>query len=841
MAPEERNVFLNEACADDPILRQEVESLLAADESVGDFFRGVEQLARPKSGPGLALRHLGAYKLVHKIGEGGLSVVYLASRDDEAYAKRVAIKVLRRGLESDLNLERLRTERQILAALDHPNIASLLDGGTSPDGVPYLVMEYIQGVPIDRHCEASGLTVRHRLELFLEVCAAVQYAHRNLVVHRDLKPSNILVRADGTVKLLDFGIAKLLNPELTGTRLEPTRFDGRLMTPEYASPEQMRGETITTASDVYSLGVVLYKLLTGEIPYALKGISLEEMAQLIRDSEPVPPSFRDPALAGDLDTIVLKALRKEPDRRYGSVDQLVEDLRRHLVGFPVLARKATTAYRLGKFVRRNRLSVALGSLVAILLIAFGISMAAQSVRIAASLEVAERERAKVTAINEFLQETLGSADPQIGSGRDVTVLEALQQARERIEPSLEDQPEIEAAVRHTIGSTFLSLGRYGEAEPLLRSALESRRRLLGREHLEVAETLERLGVLLDKKGDYAGAEALLQETLDLRQRLLGQEHPDVARVLNEQGNLQASKGELGSAESLHRKALEMRRKLLGEGHPDISESEYNLAVVVWKRGNLAEARTLFRQALALDRELHGDERSPQVASSLHGLGIVLSTLGEYEEGESILRTALESTRRVWGDEHPVTVDVLNSLGLVLLWKEDYAAAEKHFRQALAMAESLHGSEHSQVSICLDNLGRVLRQRGDLEEAEEMHRRALQMTRLLLGEDHPAVAMSQGALGLVRLDRGDYTDAERLLDQSLQGLLRSFPATHWRIARAQSDHGLCLMKIGRFGEAEELLRAAIPALERSLGKGHKYTRLAFERLAELQKVKNRRPE
>lgn len=489
--PAERQAFLEAACRHDAHLHAEVASLLEAYASAD----AADALESPfadahRTIPSLAGRRLGPYRLLHVIGQGGMGAVYVAERADGQFDQRVAVKLVPPHLATPELLRRFRSERQILAHLDHPHIARLYDGGVTDEGIPYLVMEYVEGIPVTAYCERHHLSTDQRLRLFRTICDAVAYAHRNLVVHRDLKPSNILVRDDGQVKLLDFGIAKLLNEDEAAARTEL-----RAMTPEYAAPEQILGGTVTTTTDVYQLGVLLYELLTGRRPYDLRERSPREAERVICYQEPERPSEailaspqagRHPRaeqeklrqrLAGDLDTIVLKALQKEPDRRYGSVELLRDDLWRHEHNLPVLARKDTFGYRASRFVRRHRLAVGAASTVLVLLVAvvalavhFALTTAAQSEAIRTERDRARTEAAKAEQINIFLQRVLSAADP-FQEGRDVRVVDVLEGAAARIETELAGQPDVAAAVYRTLGITYQNLGLYAEAESILNAVL----------------------------------------------------------------------------------------------------------------------------------------------------------------------------------------------------------------------------------------------------------------------------------------------------------------------------------------------------------------------------------
>jgi serine/threonine-protein kinase len=654
-APGERPALLDRACAGDPQLRREVESLLAQE---GHPFiatlisEATESLAATQRHDLIGER-IGAYRVISLIGEGGMGTVFRAVRDDDQYLKQVAIKLVKPGMDTAFVLNRFRYERQILANLEHPYIARLLEGGTTEDGLPYFVMEYVEGRPITRYSAEAKLSLPQRLTLFRAVCEAVAYAHQNLVIHRDLKPSNILVTPEGVPKLLDFGIAKLLAPELLSETTERTLTAMRLMTPDYASPEQVRGEPVTTATDVYSLGVVLYELLTGRRPYQFENFSASEIERVICQTEPEKPSAVAHGaaaklrwqLAGDLDNIVLMALRKEPERRYRSVEQFSEDIRRHLAGLPVLAREDRLGYRISKFVQRHKVGVSFAVALLVLLVAFAITMAIQATRIARERDRANQKAATAEEVTRSLVGLFEIADPSEAKGSVITTREILDKGAERIVRELHDQPEVQARLMDTIGRLYGNLGLYDKAATLLEQALEIRQRTLGQEHLEVAESLTNLGVVLKDKGDLEAAEPMLRRALAIRQKLLGEAHLAVALSLNDLGLVLRDKGKPDEAEQLHREALAMRRKLGGEEHPDVAQSLNNLALVLRDKGQGDEAEPLYRKALALRRKLFGEEH-PDVAISLNNLAGLLFGRGRYDEAEQLFRDALAVRRKI---------------------------------------------------------------------------------------------------------------------------------------------------------------------------------------------------
>jgi serine/threonine-protein kinase len=779
--PGEWDAFLERACASDGALREEVGALLEAHLTAGRFLAGSidspsEEPREPDRNP-LAGRRLGSYRLIRRLGRGGMGEVYLAVRDDDEFQKRVAVKVLAPGMGTDEVAARFRTERQILAALDHPNIAKLLDGGTTEEGLPYFVMEYVEGRPIDEYCDRCGLSLRRRLELFCDVCSAVQYAHRNLVVHRDLKPGNILVTPQGAPKLLDFGIAKLLNPELSSAQLAPTATVLRLMTPDYASPEQARGESITTSADVYSLGVLLYYLLTGHRPYRLGSRSPVEMLQVICEEEPETPSTavlrqeeittpdggtttvtpaavsrtRDdtPArlhrrLSGDLDNIVLMAMRKEPARRYGSAQQFAEDIRRHLDGRPVLARKDTFGYRLGKLVRRHRIAVAAAALFVMACLGFGVVMAAQRAQIS-------RERDRAEAVRGFLVELFETSDPIQAADANPGVRTILDRGARRLETELAGQPEIQAELKATIGVIYQRRGEFESAKPLLEEALELRRELYGREHAEVAASLNSLADLRMELGQYAAAEHLFREALEVRRRLFGTESVEVAESLNDLGKALQHQGDLDAAEIRYREALEMRRSFLGRKHVEVAETLNNLAGVVWQRGDSAAAERFHREALAIRENLLGKDHV-EVSESLNNLAVVLNDRGAFAEARAKFERALALRRRHLGEDHPRVATTLHNLAGVLANLGQLDAAEQLYRQAIDIYVEKLGGRHPYVAGSLRKLAALRWRQGAVEEAEEIYGEAIEILRETGGPRHPRLRETVAALEELRQSR-----------------------------------------------------------------------------------------
>jgi serine/threonine-protein kinase len=820
-----------------------------------------------------------------------MGVVYLAERDDDAFERRVALKLIRGGPGSSEIVRRFLQERQILARLDHPGIARLLDGGSTADGRPYLVMEHVEGEPIDAFCRTRGSTVGERLELVVAICSAVDYAHRNLVVHRDLKPGNVLVAADATPKLLDFGIAKLLHSDLSGQTVAPTRAGLRVMTPDYASPEQMRGEAITTATDVYSLGVMLYELVAGRPPYELGGRALPEIARVICEHQPPPPSTAErgepPAAAGggrfphrrlhsDLDAIVLKALRKEPEQRYASAEQLAADLRRHLDGLPVLARQGSLGYRASKFVRRHRLGVAAAAGFAMLLALFVTSMALQVARTSRALERAEGEAAKAAAVQAFLTETLDAADPESNDGRQLTVQEALDRARQRLASSFAEQPEIAAAVQLQVGRLYSNLGRYDDAEPLVRQALATRRSLLPAVHADLAEALEDLGLLLGRSGRAAESEPLFREALAIRRELGGPGAPEVAENLDRMASVAFAAGDPRRAAELERAAVDVHRQGSGDREAQLVHALSSLAGFERESGDLAAAEAALREASDVLDRLHDPPLKTRGEVEMQ-LGTLLEAQGRYEEAELPLRKNLATQRQLFGDEHHWVALGLVRLGTVLTRQGRHDDAEGPLREGVAMLQRVLTADHPDLTAARNNLALLLGERGDLAEAAELLREVSEVQRRVMpghpflgvtlrnlglvemrlashrdarrhfdealaihrhhhGEDHPRTALSLLALAWAVGELGDWQEAAASMRRAHTALAATHPPGHPRIAEADALLALALTRLGRFDEAEERLTLALPVLRQAHGPHNHRVRRALETLVELHEAR-----
>ncbi len=832
-ASQERARFLDDACAGEPELRAEVESLIAADRDSGGILDAPVPVSPGALEPGLTEQDgaggdpilgesIGPYRLERELGRGGMGIVYLARRCDDAYRRQVAIKILNPTLASASLSRRFRSERQILANLEHPYIARLYEGGTTRDGRPYLVMEHVDGAPIDDYCRRQNLSLRERLELFRKVCSAVHHAHQNLVVHRDVKPSNILVTADGTPRLLDFGIAKLLDPGSFPVTLEATATGLRPMTPNYASPEQIRGEAITTASDVYSLGVLLYELLTGRLPHRLKGLAPRDVERVVTEEKPQPPSVAVAAdaprlgrrLAGALDNVVLAALSKEPERRYGSVQQLSEDLRRHLEGLPVLARPATLGYQLTSFIRRHKLAVTVAGLFVALVLAFAVAMAWQANQVAHQRDRAENERARAEQEREraeqvsgFLVELFENADPWQTGAETVTARQILDRGAEKIDRELGDQPEVRASLLSAIGGVYGELGLYEEAAPLIETALELRQERLGPEHADVALSLRNLAWLYGKQGKLTEAEELLLQSLTIYRQLLSPQDPAVAETLRGLAGLYRLQGRYADAEGACHQALAIVRQTLGPEHPEVAVLLRILSGARAQQGDADGGQRLLEEALAIDEKAYGTMH-PATGSDLYNLAYMRFVRGEYAAAEPFLRRALESWEAVLPPDHPWITNALISLALAAKEQGRPAEAEPALRRALAAYEKALGVEHHRTANCRHELGDALLRQGRLSEAEPFLKGALAAREKALGSGHPVIAESLRSLARLHTDRGELTQAERLYRRALV-IWESHPQNN-ETRGIPEAYAALLRTLGRAREAAEVEARAAAA-------------------------------
>ncbi|ANO52764.1 serine/threonine-protein kinase [Woeseia oceani] len=804
LPPESRAGYLSEQCGHDADLLKAVSRLLQS-ATADEYLSGIVQDAAKNTVAATAKARLeqrvGNYKLIELIGTGGMGNVYRAERDDDRFDHQVAIKLLHANLGDEALVQRFQVERQTLANMNHPNIARLLDGGETDAGTPYLVMEYVDGIPVDRYCDEHRLSVPERLRLFRKIADAVEYAHRNLIVHRDIKPSNILVNPAGEPKLLDFGIAKFLDNTVLKFAVAPTLEGSALMTPEYASPEQVRGEPITTATDIYSLGILLYILLSGRRPYLQQATNMAAIARAICDTEPSRPSTvitleGDPdntvpnivasrrtsvsrltkLLSGDLDNIVMMTLQKDPERRYRSARALSDDIENYLSDKPVSARPESVTYRTGKFIRRNRWGVA--ATAAILLLIVGLP-AYYSVKVTEQRNLAQLEAQKSAQVSGFLLSLFSMPDPDQAQGERVTARALLDQGALRIEQELADQSVVRAAMQDVMGGAYMGLGLYDRSQALLDSALRTRVSLFGAEHDEVLQTGTKIA------------------------------------------ELNAATGDFRKAESLYREALKLSRKLHGNDSLHAAMLLTGLANAVYEQGSQEEARGYYAEALAMHERLSA-QPSLEKATTMHGYGWLLTNMAEFDEAESVLRASIAMLRETAGAYHPEVPAAMNHLTFALMDSGQWDAAEQNMREGLALTTRIYGEEHPGVAADLQTLGTILQKKGAYAEAETLYRRGLAIDLKLLGEDHPYVASDKNNLAGVLKTQGNYAEAIALYRESLATNRQRFGTEHPETATNLSNLGLALLQLGDFEGARELLAEATQIRTVVLGADHPAT-------------------
>ena len=902
LASDRRAAFLDETCGHDAELRRDVEGLLGCDEiskdktvpiAVGEGARFLAaEVAR--NDPGMAdaaeaddslPERLGPYQVVRKLGEGGMGVVYLGVQ--ESPQRMVALKALKPGIASAETLRRFEHEAQILGWLQHPGIAQIYEANmdTADKGArPFISMEYIQGKPLTDYVNSftdPPFSFRDRLKLFVKICDAVAYAHQQVIIHRDLKPSNILIDESGQPKVLDFGVARLLDAKQQAITLH-TSAGEVIGTLAYMSPEQAAGENreVDIRSDVYALGVVLYEMLTGRLPHALANHSLFDAARVIRDEEPPPLSSINKACRGDVDTIVRKALAKEKSRRYQSAAELGADIERYLIGEPIAARRDSNWYVLSKTLKRYKFAVSVTAAFLLLISASAVALAfmyreqshardraeAQAVIAREERDSAEtardaelQARREAEAINDFLRSMLSSVNPDETMNPDIRVRDVLDTSSKLVADEFTEHPKIAAALHQTIGGTYSSLGLYEEAESHLKKALRIRKQIHGDEHVVVAQSLIHLGLVLQSKGRYVEAVTLHQEALATQRRLLNDEHPQIASTLNNLGTLLSDTDDIAGAEEYFSEALAIARKTNSD---DLSTYLSNLAHLLQGKGDYAGAEGLYREALADHRRRFGDHH-PSSIYIQGNLAVLLQDQGQYEEAELQFRNILERQRQRFVTPHPDLARSISNLAGVLAFKREFGAAELLFREVLVMQRELAGAKrHPNVALALHNLGVTLCQKGEYKEAERllrealvlrremlgddhgdtastmhnfasvlvkmrqvgeeterMFRKALTVHRKLLGESHPMIAKCLEGLAELFMVRGELEQAASLLRQALQINRRMLPAEHPLVVLNLNNLAVVLRNLGDYGAAEPPAREALEIRRKILPESH----------------------
>ena len=736
---------------------------------------------------------IGPYRLVKMLGEGGMGQVWLAEQTFPV-RRKVALKLIKGGRYDKSVIQRFEAERQSLAIMDHPAIAKVFDAGTTFEGQPFFVMEYVPGSPITKYCDEKRLSTRQRLELFIKVCEGVQHAHQKAMIHRDLKPGNILVsEIDGkpTPHIIDFGIAKATENKQEGETLL-TQAGMLVGTPGYMAPEQTDPSfpDIDTRADVYALGVILYELLTGSLPFDPKQWQtqpLYEVLRRIREDDPPAPSTQlikldDTAAAnagmrqseprqlasllkGDLDWITMKALEKDRARRYDSPTSLAADITRYLTDEPVLASPPSVSYRTAKFIKRHRVGVLAATAVFLMLIALAISMTVEAVRIARERDRANREAAEAKNVSDFLTHLFNVSDPSEARGSTITAREILDQGAKQIETNLSSQPQVQARLLATIGTVYQTLGLYPQAQKLLEKSIEIRRAVLGPKNPELLSSLNELARVLRQQGQLTAAEKVLADAYATDVSALGPEHPVTLACMIEMADVLHEQGRLSESEKLRRETLEIQKRVLGPEHPDTLTTMSNLGSALGEEGRLPEAEAQLRETLDLRRKVLGVDH-PETLRTAYVLASYLANDNHLDEAEKLLRDTLELRQRVLGDKHPDTLNTMDSLASILQMEKHYDEAEKLRRTVLEVQESVLGPENSSTLFTMSELANTLSVQHRNKEAEQLLEQTLEIQKRVLGENNPDTAMTKYNLACNAALAGNRTEALEFLKDAM---------------------------------------------------------------------------
>jgi serine/threonine-protein kinase len=829
----EQHAFLTVACGSDDALLADVLALLKEDARADSLLdHAVAQVAQNvlivSASPSLLPGELGPYKIKKVLGEGGMGVVYLAERED--LKSLVAIKILRDAWLSPARRERFASEQRMLAQLNHPSIARLYDADTLADGTPCFIMEYVEGIPLTDYCNKYQCSIERRMQLFRAVCEAVQYAHQHAVIHRDLKPSNILVKNDGSVRLLDFGIAKQID-SLDAT-VNQTLTGLRLMTPAYAAPEQVRGDRVGIHTDVYSLGVILYELLSGQLPFDLVNLTPGEAATIIAGHEPGKPSAvtrKNRSLPGsisggppltksawaDLDVLCLTGMHKDPLRRYSSVEALIRDVDHYLNAQPLEARADSVRYRTAKFVRRHRNAVAVAAFVFLLIIGMAASF---TVRLAKARDAAMTEAARAQRVQQFMTNLFQGGDPSAGPQNNLTVITLLDRGLQEAQ-SLSSEPDIQAELYETLADLFENLGKLDQANTALNSALAIRKSLFGPNSPEVGETLVALGLLRDDQAQLPEAERLVREGLEIEKRKLAPHHPAIAKATTALGKVLEDRGSYDSAIAILKESLRLQS---GKEPvtPELASSLYELANCQFYAGHYDEAEALNQRLLPIIRRIYGD-RHPRVADVLINLGAIRHDLGRYTEAEPLERQALEIVQGWYGKDNPETAADLTILARTLVFEGRFDEATSLLEQSLEIKERVYGKIHPGVASSLNELGNVAMQQERHDAAAKYFNRMLDIYHAIYGQHHYLLGIALSNLAGAQAAKHEWGRAETLFRQAIQIFTETQSASHINTGIARTKLGRTLLRERRYAEAETESRNGYEILFKQMNPGARW--------------------
>ncbi len=841
LGPVERAVFLDRKCAANPELRRPVEDLLAADAALGSFLDDPLLSTPTADYPKMSGVLIGSYHLLQLIGQGGMGEVWLAEQT-QPVRRRVAIKLIKTGMDTKEVVARFESERQALALMNHPAIAKVFDAGSTAEGRPYFVMEYVAGLPITDYCDRHRLNTRQRLELFISVCEGVQHAHQKAIIHRDLKPSNILVtEVDGkpVPRIIDFGVAKATSQHLHVDALR-TQIGALIGTIGYISPEQADsgGEDIDTRSDVYSLGVVLYELLSGTLPFDFRKLAFDEALRCLREQDAPSPSQRlrttvgDSALAaknrsadlptlvsqlrGDPDAITLKALEKDRAGRYSSPLELAADIRRYVRNQPVLAHAPSAVYRARKYVRRHRLGVTLVSLLVLLAVVFAAAQANE-------LQRTRRERDRADRITDFLTNMYKVSSPSESRGNTVTAREILDRSSNEIEEGLAQDPEVRSQLMQVMAETYENLGLYSRAHDLTERVLQDRRKTLGPENAKTLEAMDRMGWILYREGRDIEAERLIRRTIDIQSRVIGPDNPATLRSKNHLAWILIRQAHHAEVEKLERDVIAASSRKLGPENPETLRAMDGLAVAFARQSHFREAEAEYRQLLDLKVHKLGPDH-PETLSTMHNLASALSDEGNYDEAEKLYRETLQIEQRVLGPDHPDTANSMTTLANTVKFGHGREVeAEGLYRKALEIELRVLGPDHPETTRAREGLANILSSEHRYAEAETLLREILNARQRLLGTEHTDTLLTQYNLASVLNHEKQYDAAEKLIRSTMETQKRVLDKNDPDTLASESLLAKILLEEQRPQEAEGFARQAFNDQSRTLGLQHPDTK------------------
>ncbi len=852
---QEWDAYLQKTCRDDDLIREVKSILWGIEESEKTHFlerasadhqeliNELSELNRPHHEDRYIGKQIGHYRIVEKAGSGGMGEVYRAERDDGQFHQFVAIKVLKQGYHSEEIIHRFRIEQQILANLHHPNIAQLYDAGLTDDGTPYLIMEFIDGIPIDEYANTHHLTVYERLDLLIKVCNAVQYAHTNLVIHRDLKAQNILVNSEHQIKILDFGVAKLIDPASTEITLIETQPGQRLWTPYYASPEQIREGVVSTTSDVYSIGVLMHKLLTDTYPFDLSGKSLLEIENIIVSQEPTTASesigkskHQEEAsgarelttqdlkkeLKGDLDSIIAKALRKEPYARYESARQLAEDLQRYQHNLPVLSRKGNLKYRSRKFIRRNAVPV-ISAVSMLLTIAALITY--YTIQITGQRNKALSEAHKAKLVTDFMINIFNNADPYDQNKKNLTAREILDQGTERIQKSIVD-PDIKATMLSALGNIYTDLGMYDKATPLLHEAMDIREHLKSGDNMDLASSYYDWANVNELSDNYKISLDYFAKASHIYHQMKNDSL--YAKNILELAWVDYLTADYQAADSLATNALHIDRKIYGNASKKVAQCDQYLAWVNNGEGNYGSADSLFRKALSLRQSLYKGDH-PLIAQTLGGLARNLYDAQHDDSAEVYAKKALTMSKRLFGKKHPQIATLLHGLGLIELAEHKYKKSQQYILESLNMRRAIFGDNDPQTIVSLSDLAHTYFSDKQYQKAADIFKKVTEENTKVLGPDHPEVALALNNTGMCLWKAGEKREAVSYFKKSIAVASKTYQPAHPRMIYIRGNLADLYQDLGNYQESEALHLKNFRILQDSLGLHNKRSQVVIQKL------------